>query len=334
MKEKRVLVTGGVGFIGTNLVKRLCEEGSCVEVVDDLSSSSMTEEKKMLYEQYGVMLRRNTVALWRPSPFVRYAEIYHLACRVGPAHVTKYAGRMAGEIVGDAVKMAELAIRDGAPLISISTSEVYGRDPLGRPQDESLPLEFSATPSARQEYTLGKYMTEVALQNISAIDMCLRVNLVRPFNIVGPGQGSEGGYVLPRFVAQALAGEPLTIFGDGTQTRAFTHVSDLVEALILIMESGKTGKIYNVGTPENTLTIADLASLVIDVLDSKSEIRFVDPQKLFGKLYTNAPSKIPSIDLIRREIGWSPEWSLREIIEDTAKSVQGAAVLAPAFAGA
>ncbi len=326
MVKKRVLVTGGVGFIGHHLVKRLVSEGKRVEVVDDLSSSTMTKTILDFYHRHHVVFNEMSVEDWKPCSYSKYEQIYHLACRVGPARVTQYAGRMGSEIVGDAMKMADLAIHNSAPLISISTSEVYGRDPEGKPQHEELPLEFQSTPSARQEYTLGKYMTEVSLRMLAEVNSQLRVNLIRPFNIVGSGQTSEGGYVLPRFIKQALRGEPITVFGDGSQIRAFTHVLDLVESLIQIMDSGVNSKIYNVGTPENTCTIGDLAKLVVKTLDSKSEIHFVDPQQEFGKLYTNAPSKIPSIFLIAREIGWNPKWSLSEIILDTANSVKSAIV--------
>lgn len=320
MIDKRVLVTGGVGFIGQHLVKRLVAGGAKVTVVDDLSSSSMTPRLQQFYRRHNVIFHHETLEKWFPPTQVgTFEQIYHLACRVGPAKVLDYAGKMGREIIGDAMKMAELSIRDDAPLFSISTSEVYGTDPNGIPQDESFPIVFSAIPSARQEYTLGKYMTEVSLQLRAQGDSRLRVNLIRPFNIVGPGQGGDGGYVLPRFVAQALSGRPITVFGDGTQIRAFTHVADLVDAVLAISRSEVSGKIYNVGTPENTLTIADLAHYVVDVLNSSSEIHLVDPQKIYGSRYANAPSKIPSIKLIMSEVGWTPRIGLREIIEDIAR---------------
>jgi len=320
--EERILVTGGAGFIGTHLVNALVTRSKTkleLEIVDDLSSSLVSLERFDFFKKKGILFRHQTVEEFIPTT-KRYDEIYHLACRVGPAHVIKYAGRMAREIAADAEKMADLAIRDGAPLISVSTSEVYGKDPHGKSQSEDTAMEVPSKISARLEYTLGKLMTEISLINLAKVEP-LRVNFVRPFNIVGPYQTGEGGFVLPRFVESALQDKPLTVFGDGSQIRAFTHVSDLVEALLLIMESGVNQKIYNVGTPNNTCTIQNLAEMVIASTDSNSEIQHVDPKMIFGGLYSDAPSKIPDISLIRSELGWEPRWPLNEIIEDYADFV-------------
>lgn len=330
--EERILVTGGAGFIGTHLVNALLarSEEVKIEIVDDLSSSSVSPKRFAFFKKKGILFRHTTVEDFQIPTNTRYSQIYHLACRVGPAHVTEYAGRMGSEIIKDAMKMADLALRDEAPLVSISTSEVYGKDPQGKPQQEGLPLEVPAEFSARLEYTLAKLMTEVSLINLATVSPALRVNLIRPFNIVGPYQTGEGGFVLPRFVESALSGEPITVFGDGRQVRAFTHVSDLVEALIALMESNVNRKIYNVGTPENTCTIGDLARKVVQLTGSRSEILYTDPKTLFGKLYTDAPSKIPDITLIERDLGWSPNWSLDEIITDYARFVSNRSSLVAA----
>lgn len=330
MTEERILVTGGAGFIGTHLVNALLarSEKVKIEIVDDLSSSSVSPKRFAFFKKKGTLFRRTTVEDFQIPTKIRYSQIYHLACRVGPAHVTEYVGRMGSEIIQDAMKMADLALRDGAPLVSVSTSEVYGKDPHGKPQHEGLPLEVPAEFSARLEYTLAKLMTEISLINLATVNSGLRVNLIRPFNIVGPYQTGEGGFVLPRFVESALSDEPLTVFGDGKQIRAFTHVSDLVEVLLILMDSNVNRKIYNVGTPENTCTISDLARKVVRLTDSRSEIKYIDPKTLFGKLYTDAPSKIPDITLIQRDLGWSPKWSLDEIIVDYARFVSRSPLVA------
>lgn len=319
MARERILITGGAGFIGTHLVNALAERSKTkIEIIDDLSSSSISQSRLDFFKRKEILFRHETVEEFQIPTNVQYIQIFHLACRVGPAHVLNYAGRMAREIAADAEKMADLAIRDGAPLISVSTSEVYGKDPKGRPQREDLPLEVPSKISARLEYTLGKLMTEISLINLATVNP-FRVNFIRPFNIVGPYQTGEGGFVLPRFVQSALQDKPLTVFGNGAQIRAFTHVSDLVEALLLIMESNVTCKIYNVGTPENTCSIRSLAKMVIELLDSGSQIQYVDPKMIFGSLYTDAPSKIPDISLIRNDLGWEPEWLLHQIIQDYAE---------------
>ncbi len=312
----KILVTGGAGFIGTHLTNTLLERYSDLklEIVDDLSSSSLSKKRREFFERNRIKFFHQTVEEWQPSGW--YDHIYHLACRVGPAHVLKYAGRMAKEIADDTDKVANLAIRDKAPLISISTSEVYGKDPCGIPQHENIPLEVPAVFSIRLEYAVAKLLNEISLTNLANVEPRLRVNLIRPFNIVGPYQTGEGGFVLPRFVEAALLGNPLTVFGDGNQTRSFTHVADLVDSLIKIMESSVNQRIYNVGTPENTCSIKHLAEQVISLVGSRSEISFVDPKEIFGQLYTEAPSKIPDTSQIQKEINWSPRWSLDEIIKD------------------
>jgi len=330
-KERKVLVTGGAGFIGTHLVNALVERSDAeIEVVDDLSSSSVSSERSEFFRKNGILFRQTTVEDFIPTN--EYSQIYHLACRVGPAHVLKYAGRMAREIVGDAEKMADLAIQNRVPLISVSTSEVYGKDPNGKPQDEMSPLEVPAEFTARLEYTVAKLMTEISLVNLAMVEPRLRVNLIRPFNIVGPYQTGEGGFVLPRFVEAALRGNPLTVFGDGSQVRSFTHVSDLVRSLLLIMESGVNRRIYNIGTPDNTCTIMDLAQRVVALLNSESKIICVDPKTIFGNLYSDAPSKIPDIRKIEKEIGWQPVWSLDEIILNYAEFLTETADMVSAVA--
>ena len=329
MIKERILITGGAGFIGTHLVNSLVANSEIkfeLEIVDDLSSSSISSERFDFFAKKGILFRHSTVEEFRIPTNVRYDKIYHLACRVGPAHVTKYTGRMALEILSDAMKMADLALRDNAPLISVSTSEVYGKDPHGKPQSEKNSLEFSSKITSRQEYTGEKWMTEVQLINLSKVEP-LRVNFIRPFNIVGPHQTGEGGFVLPRFVEPALRNQPIKVFGDGSQVRAFTHVSDLVKALVLIMESKVNRRIYNIGTPENTITILDLAKKVVYLLNSRSEIIHADPKKIFGKLYSDAPSKIPDISLIKKELRWNPVWSMDEIILDYASFVSGATAI-------
>lgn len=322
---RRILITGGTGFIGTHLVNALVTQfpDAKLVVVDDLSTSNFPLERQKFFAAHGIDFHEMTVAEFPTPANVRYDEIYHLACKVGPALVPEYAGDMADEIIGDAKKMAQLALRDGAKMVTVSTSEVYGKDPNGKPQHENLALEVAAQTTARQEYSVAKLLMEIFLKNL-VHRRGLRFEAIRPFNVVGRYQTKEGGYVVPRFVESAVRGEALTVFGDGSQVRSFTHVSDVTAALMLIMRSPEAnGRIYNVGNPLNTCSVECLARRVIDIADSPSTISHVDPKTIFGPDYAEAPSKIPDIERITSHLGWHPRWNLDGIIEDYVAFVRG-----------
>ncbi|HEY6012837.1 MAG TPA: NAD-dependent epimerase/dehydratase family protein, partial [Candidatus Limnocylindrales bacterium] len=195
------IVTGSAGFIGSRLMERLPSAfgidratGPSVQQVDALPGSCEV--------------------------------IYHLASPVGPVGVLGWAGRLASEVIECADIVASWARMYGCPLVFVSTSEVYGS---GVESHESDDCHFGPEPSARQEYALAKLTAEVMLRNTAGLD----VRIARPFNVAGPGQLGDGGFVLPRFISQALAGEPLTVYPPGTQLRAFTHVDDVVDGLLL-----------------------------------------------------------------------------------------------------
>ncbi len=316
--KPRVLVTGGTGFIGTHLVNELVRQKKfgTMDIVDDLSSSSVPERRLNFFKKNNIRFIKATVDDYKPQSGTKYDQIYHLASPVGPAGVLKYAGRMGLIILNDAVKMADLALRDNAKLLMVSTSEVYGKHPEGGlGQHEDIPKVVPANVTVRLEYGVGKLMTEIALLNLAKVQP-LHVNFVRPFNIIGPNQNGESGFVVPRFVDAALKNEPLTVFGDGSQKRTFTHVQDIVDAFVMIMNSGVDGRIYNVGNPANILSIKDLAHKIVALCESKSEIRETDPKKLYGPLYEEAWNKIPDIERISAEIGWSPKYALDDIVRE------------------
>ena len=242
---------------------------------------------------------------------------------MGPAGVLKFAGRMARMIVNDSLLMADLALRDDAKLLEVSTSEVYGQHPEGdRPQSEDLPTVAPAKVTVRLEYGTSKRVTEIALLNLASVTP-LHVNFVRPFNIVGPNQNGEAGFVLPRFVEAALRGDPLTVFGDGLQKRSFTHVSDIVRAFIMMMEDSVEGRVYNVGNPANIATVEELARKVIAFSGSASTIVHVDPATIFGNLYAEAWNKIPDVTRITSELGWAPRWGFDEIVKESIAFASG-----------
>jgi len=310
----KALVTGGNGFIGRVLCGALLEANyELVHLVDDLSNSNRDAGLELLLKDNRV--RFTAMAVKDFEPMERYTHIFHLASPVGPAGVLNYAGRMGPLIVHDTAKMAHYAIAMGAKLLDVSTSEVYGKDPGEGTQAEDIDKIVPSKYTVRLEYGVAKLACEVSLSNL-ALTTDLIVNIVRPFNIVGVGQKGEVGFVLPRFVQQTLAGEPLTVFGDGEQRRCFTSVHDIVDAIMRITNAGVRGRIYNIGNPANICSINDLAHVVKATTGSSSTIVHVDPKTIYGRFYEEAWNKIPDITRIQREIGWQPTQALHDIVLD------------------
>lgn len=308
----RILVTGGLGFIGQVLLRSLLADRDIdyIDVVDNLCNSSLPKQKN--FPDY---VTPHIISVNDFVPSRKYSEIYHLASPVGPAGVLNYAGRMGPMIISDTHKMAQLALDHGAKLIDISTSEVYGKDPGSIAQKEDIEKIVPGEVTVRLEYGVSKLASEISLLNMTK-STDLRVNIVRPFNIVGPSQSGEVGFVLPRFIDQALKNEPLTVFGNGQQKRAFTSVNDFVRGIKMIMESNINGEIFNIGNPANLCSIIDLARIVIKLTESNSLPKLCDPKTIYGEFYAEAWNKIPNINKIRNLIGWKPRESIRDIVKE------------------
>jgi UDP-glucose 4-epimerase len=164
------------------------------------------------------------------------------------------------------------------------------------------------------EYAVAKMAAETMLLNTDGLD----VRIIRPFNVAGPRQREEGGFVLPRFIRQAKAGEPLTVYQPGSQRRAFTHVVEAADAIRRAGTLGKPGQVYNIGNPANACSIARLAEEVVDALGSSSTVKVVDPVTLWGPAFAEAPDKLPTIDKAVKELGWEPRLTRRQVILDAA----------------
>ena len=317
---QRILVTGGLGFIGRTLLEYLLREDNIeyIDVVDNLSNSKLDANDKLISDPLV------SVTISSVSDFYAtrsYTHIYHLASPVGPAGVLNYAGRMGPMIIEDTYKMAQLAIENNARLLDISTSEVYGREPHDEAQKEDIDKVVPAEITVRLEYGVAKLLSEIFLINLTK-SSDLQVNLVRPFNIVGVGQQSQVGFVLPRFVEFAKKNEPLTIFGTGEQKRTFTSVKDFVEGIILIQDSDVSGEVFNIGNAENICSIIELANLVLELTGSDSEIKLVDPKTIYGPHYAEAWNKIPDSTKIKERLGWNPTIGIREIITEVIESYE------------
>lgn len=297
----RAIVTGGAGFLGSHLVDRLLVDGWDVIVVDDLSAGTDWFSDRARYIPSSV--QRAVV----PMPV---EAVFHLAGKVGPTGVLRHAGRIVGDTVEAAAGAAAWALASGCPLVDVSTSEVYG-DPTG-PNSETTPRVFQPGSSARMEYAIGKLAAETMLLNTPTLD----VRIVRPFNIAGPRQSPAGGFVLPRFIGQALRGEPLTVYRPGTQRRAFTHVLDIIDGLLAVLEAGTPGEAYNLGNAANECTIRELAEEVLEAVGGGS-VDIVDPVALHGPSFREAADKVPDARKAMTTLGWMPHRSRAVIIGDT-----------------
>lgn len=316
---RHVLVTGGFGFIGSHLVERLLlGPDTRVHVVDNLTTTPIDVDAyvRELPEAGRLTWDIASVEAFcaRPAP-ARFDEIFHLASVVGPVGVLPHAGRMAGMMVNDTARVAALATACGARLVDVSTSEVYGGGRDGYCSERDFKV-IQPRVTVRLEYAVGKLAAEIALVNLTAVS-ALSASIVRPFNVAGPRQSGTGGFVLPRFIAQADAGQPLTVYGDGSMIRAFTHVADIADGLIAVMQRGRSGEAYNLGNPANKTTILDLAHRVLRLTGSASAITRVDPKTLFGPLFEEANDKYPDADKSIHELGWLPKYDLDQIIRDT-----------------
>ena len=236
---------------------------------------------------------------------------------MGPLGVLRHKGKIADLILRQLYKAAYLAIKTKAKLLEISTSEVYGKNPDNNSigQKENINKIVPSKITVRLEYGVAKLLCEIVLKNLSR-DNFLNYVCVRPFNITGPYQNGELGFIFPRFVEQCLNNKPITVYYEGKQKRTFTHVHDFVEAIYMIMENNNySNEIYNVGNPSNTISILQLAKKIKKITKSQSKIIFIKPEKIY-KDFAEAWNKIPNIDKIKKEIGWKPKWSLDDILDE------------------
>ena len=313
----RILVTGGFGFVGGHVLELLLARPDVeVHVVDDLSSNPVRHER--LLAEVGNPARLSfdlcSIEEYVAAGAGEFDSIVHLAAPVGPAGILKDGGRIVSRVVADTYLLADYALGHGARFLDVSTSEVYGggRDGLCDEEDAKI---VPAKTTFRLEYAVAKLAAETALVNLHARDG-LDVVIVRPFNVAGPRQSGEGGFVLPRFIAQAMNGLPLTIFGSGEARRTFTHVHETADGIVRALERGTPGIAYNLGNHRNVITVDQLADIVLEVTGSTSTKRYVDPTEIYGPHFAEANDKFPSTGRAVAELGWNPTHRVAEVVSD------------------
>ena len=303
----KILVSGGAGFIGSHLIKKLLDLGHFVYCVDNLSTGNLINIKDFIDNEKFEFINHDII---NPIPRCNVDIIYNLACPASPVHYQKdpiYTLRVCFE---GALNLLKLANNLSVPIFQASTSEIYG-DPLQHPQ--KIDYWGNVNPiGIRSCYDEGKRVAETLFFDYQRVfDTDIRVG--RIFNTYGPNMDIDDGRVVSNFIVQALEGKPITIYGDGGQSRSFCYVDDLIEAFILMMSNGKklSGP-YNLGNPKE-FTVKDLAEKVIEMTDSSSEIVYLD-------LPSDDPTRRkPDILNTEKDLSWNPKVELEEGLELTIK---------------
>jgi len=311
----RSLVTGGAGFIGSHLTEELIRRGEEVSIIDDLSTGSIENIEHLKGQtkfSYVLETIQNRAVM---AELVDRADVvYHLAAAVGVRLIIESPVRTIETNVKGTETILELAAKKGKKVVIASTSEVYGKA-NSLPFNEEGDLIFGPTSKSRWSYACSKAIDEfLALAYYR--ERRVPVVIVRLFNTVGPRQAEQYGMVVPNLVKQALAGAPMTVFGDGRQSRCFTWVGDAVRAIIdLAYHPDAVGQVFNVGADQE-ISIADLALLIKEMTGSPSPIVFIPYDQAYEAGFEDMRRRVPDLSKIRRVTGYEPTLSLQKILDE------------------
>lgn len=314
-RKEHVLITGGLGFIGTHVADGYLAAGHKVTLLDSMVAAVTDGEWYEGNRDVAILKMSVDEFFAKGNTLEPYDRIIHAASHVGPAGILKYVGRLGFEIVRATQEVVEACIKYDKPLVTFSSAEVYGRSGnLAETDTIQVPVDYNS----RIEYAIAKTLTECLVVN--STKRGLRGIIIRPFNVTGPRQSSAGGFVMPTFVQQAQAGQPITVFAGGEQTRAFLSATDLCRFLVEFMDKAIASPhyIFNVGNPDNTISMRNLGFRIKEMTGSTSEVVDADAKKIHGELYEEALSihKIPVL-ANARSVGWEPRVTLEELIRET-----------------
>ena len=294
---KRILITGGAGFIGSHLSEKLLNEGNDIICLDNFFTGSKDNIRHLIGNNKFELVRHDIINEY----LAEVDEIYNLACPASPVHYQYNPIKTMKTSVMGIINMLGLAKRCKAKILQASTSEVYG-DPKIHPQIESYWGNVNPI-GIRSCYDEGKRCAETLMMDYHRQNN-IDIRIARIFNTYGPRMALNDGRVVSNFIVQALKNEPITVYGNGSQTRAFCYVSDLIDALIKLMDSNYN-KPVNLGNPDEH-TILDFAKLIIELTNSKSEI-------IFKELPSDDPvQREPDINLAKEILNWEPKIQIKE----------------------
>jgi UDP-glucose 4-epimerase len=313
----RFLVTGGAGFIGSHLCDALVERGDFVLVLDDLSTGSKQNIQHLLGNPLFELLQGSILDVDLVEKAVESVDhVLHLAAAVGVFTIVDEPLKSLITNLRGTENILEAAHKYQKEVLIASSSEIYGKNGSGPLSEESDRITGSPLKS-RWSYSEAKAIDE-SMGFFYYKERKLAVRIVRFFNTVGPRQVGHYGMVVPRFVSAALKNEPLMVYGTGSQSRCFCHVSDAVIGVLAVIDSQMTlGEVFNIGNDEE-ITIQDLATEVIEITESKSIIEKVLYEKAYPSGFEDMQRRVPDISKIKRTVGWSPKLSLETIIADIA----------------
>jgi UDP-glucose 4-epimerase len=314
----RVLVTGGAGFIGSHLADALIARGDQVVALDNFSTGS-TANIKHITKNFEIIdgdIRNVDLII---DAIKDVDLVFHLAAALGVNTILESPlESISTNITGSEVVLNAAATHKKRILIA-STSEIYGKNPK-QPLNETDDRVVGSPQKIRWSYSDAKAIEEAMAFSLNQ-DKSLKVTTARLFNTVGPRQSAYYGMVVPRFVRSALKNEPISIYGDGTQSRVFCHVDDAIEALLALVATDKTiNEVYNVGGT-GEITIKELAEQAIKETKSQSSIEFIPYEKAYASGFEDMKRRVPDISKIKRELNWEPKKNLSQIITDVAAHI-------------